>query len=184
MPRRTPMRACCWWTPYDTLRSGVPNAITVFKELREKGHEPLGIGWTLETLPICPKRRAPCWTRRDSPTPRSWRPQIWMKRSSPTCAARGAHRYLGRGNKIDHERKLPVPGRRVQLSAWSAMAKMLPRIKLSDNEAKINPGYKTVYRIYDKRTHKAMADLICLADEHLRRIKPLTIFDPNETWKR
>jgi nicotinate phosphoribosyltransferase len=60
-----------------------------------------------------------------------------------------------------------------------------PKIKISENPAKItNPGNKTVFRFYDKRTGKIRADLIALADEKFNPDNDLTIFDPNATWKK
>ena len=63
--------------------------------------------------------------------------------------------------------------------------KLVPRIKISENVWKItNPGYKKLIRIYNNSTDKAIADLIMLDDETIDVSKPLTIFDPLETWKR
>lgn len=60
-----------------------------------------------------------------------------------------------------------------------------PKIKLSENTEKVtNPGNKTVYRIYSKKTGKIKADLICLADEKFDPEETMVIFDPVDTWKR
>ena len=60
-----------------------------------------------------------------------------------------------------------------------------PKIKLSENSEKVtNPGNKTIYRIYDKKSGKIRADLICLADEVFDASKDMIIFDPIETWKK
>ena len=62
--------------------------------------------------------------------------------------------------------------------------KMIPKIKLSDNTAKItNPAFKSLYRLYDKENGMAIADLITLKDEKVDDTKPLTLFHPVETWK-
>ena len=62
---------------------------------------------------------------------------------------------------------------------------MVPKIKISENPAKItNPGYKKVYRIYDGSSGKALADLITLAHEQVNPAEPLTLFDPDATWKK
>ena len=62
---------------------------------------------------------------------------------------------------------------------------MTPKIKLSDNHAKItNPGFKSLYRLYDRETGMAIADLITLKDEVVDDSKPLTLFHPVETWKQ
>jgi nicotinate phosphoribosyltransferase len=61
---------------------------------------------------------------------------------------------------------------------------MTPKIKLSDNTAKItNPSFKSLYRLYDKDNGMAIADLITLHDEEVREDQPLTLFHPVETWK-
>ena len=63
--------------------------------------------------------------------------------------------------------------------------KIIPKIKISENTEKItNPGFKKIYRIYDKDTHNAIADLIALNSEVIDESKPLEIFHPIETWKR
>ena len=60
-----------------------------------------------------------------------------------------------------------------------------PKIKISENVAKItNPHYKKLYRLYDKKTGKAQADLLCVHDEVIDDSKPIEIFDPDFTWKR
>ena len=61
---------------------------------------------------------------------------------------------------------------------------MIPKIKISENVSKItNPGFKRVYRFYEKETGKAHADYICLYDETVDTTQDLTIRDPNATWK-
>ena len=63
--------------------------------------------------------------------------------------------------------------------------KMIPKIKISEDPNKINnPGYKNIYRIYDKNDNKAKADLIVLDEEVINENEPLTIFDPIHTWKK
>ncbi len=62
---------------------------------------------------------------------------------------------------------------------------MIPKIKISNNIEKItNPGSKQVYRLYDRDTNKAIADVITLSHEIIDDTKPYTIFDPEHTWKR
>ena len=60
-----------------------------------------------------------------------------------------------------------------------------PKIKLSENTEKVtNPGNKKIYRIYEKASHKIIADLICLEEETFTSDRPLVIFDPIEPWKK
>lgn len=71
-----------------------------------------------------------------------------------------------------------------KLVAEELEGKLEPRIKISENPAKItNPGYKQFYRFYDKQTDMAIADLITLDDEVINEDEPLTIFDPENVWK-
>ena len=81
---------------------------------------------------------------------------------------------------------MPALGGVYKLSAlYPAGGGMIPKIKLSDNSDKItNPAFKDVYRIYDKKSGKAEADLIVVRGEKIDESKPLTIFHPKETWKR
>ena len=59
-----------------------------------------------------------------------------------------------------------------------------PKMKISDNPVKVtNPGVKTVYRLFDRATDKAIADLMCLADEVIDESRPLTLIHPVERWK-
>ena len=60
-----------------------------------------------------------------------------------------------------------------------------PKIKISENVSKItNPHYKKLYRLYSRETGKAIADQLCVYDEVIDDTKPLTIFDPDFTWKK
>ncbi len=63
--------------------------------------------------------------------------------------------------------------------------KIIPKIKVSENPTKItNPHFKKIYRLIEHHTGKAIADLICIHDEVIDTAWPLTIFDPDYTWKR
>ncbi|MDU3724574.1 MAG: nicotinate phosphoribosyltransferase, partial [Clostridium celatum] len=63
--------------------------------------------------------------------------------------------------------------------------KIAPRIKLSENIEKVtNPGYKTVWRLFNKENNMAIADVLTLADEIIDDSKEYEIFDPIYTWKR
>ena len=62
---------------------------------------------------------------------------------------------------------------------------IIPKIKISENTAKITlPGVKIPWRLYDRETGKAIADVICLSHEKIDDTKPYEIFDPVHTWKR
>ena len=79
----------------------------------------------------------------------------------------------------------PVFGGVYKLVAVEKENTIVPKIKISETQEKItNPGFKKIYRIFDKNSDKAIADLITLADEVIDDSKPLVIFDPIYTWKR
>lgn len=94
---------------------------------------------------------------------------------------------FGVGERLITSRSAPVFGGVYKLSAiaMDAQGDLRPRMKISDNPEKItNPGCKEVYRLYDRKTGFALADLICLENEGIDFEAPLTIFDPLHTWKR
>ena len=65
------------------------------------------------------------------------------------------------------------------------MEKLFQKIKISENSNKVTtPHFKKVYRLYCKKTNKALADLITVYDEEIDETQPLEIFDPVYTWKR
>ena len=90
----------------------------------------------------------------------------------------------GVGTKLITSEDMPALGGVYKLSAVYENGEIIPKIKLSDNRVKItNPGFKTVYRIYDI-DGMAQADLIALRGEVFDESKPLTIFHPVDTWKK
>lgn len=92
---------------------------------------------------------------------------------------------FGIGERMITAKSDPVFGGVYKLAAVEEDDKIVPRIKLSENEEKItNPGYKMVWRLYDKDTNKAIGDVITLADEVIDESKPYTIFDPVSVWKK
>lgn len=172
---------------YDTLRSGVPNAIRVFEELRAEGHEPVGIRLDSGDLAYLSKRARRMLDEAGFP-------------NTVICASGDLDEYLiaslknqgakidlwGVGTKLITSADMPSLGGVYKLSClYPAGGGEVPKIKLSDNSDKItNPAFKDVWRIYDKKTGKAEADLIVVRGEVPDESKPLTIFHPKETWKR
>ena len=172
---------------YDTLRSGVPNAIRVFDELRAAGHEPKGIRLDSGDLAYLSKRARKMLDDAGYP-------------NAIICASGDLDEYLinslqnqgakidlwGVGTKLITSADMPALGGVYKLSAlYPAEGGEIPKIKLSDNSDKItNPAFKDVFRIYDKKSGKAEADLIVVRGEVIDESKPLTIFHPKETWKR
>lgn len=171
---------------YDTLRSGVPNAIKVFKELKEKGFEPLGIRLDSGDLAYLSKKARKMLDEAGFPNAKIAASSdldeeiIWDIRSQGAAID-----IWGVGTALITSKGCSALGGVYKLVAEEVNGRMIPKIKISENPAKItNPGYKKVVRLYEKDTGKAIADLIMLDDEIINEEEPLTIFDPVDTWKR
>ena len=92
---------------------------------------------------------------------------------------------FGVGERLITAKSEPVFGGVYKLCALEMDGKLIPKIKISENTEKItNPGFKEVYRLYDKATGKAIADVITLADEEVPSGDCYEIFDPKAVWKR
>lgn len=92
---------------------------------------------------------------------------------------------FGVGERLITSRAEPVFGGVYKLAAVEKDGAVIPRMKISENFGKITtPCDKTVFRFYDKHTGKAMADVVALADEKIDESQPYEIFDPIQTWKR
>lgn len=91
----------------------------------------------------------------------------------------------GIGERLITSKSAPIFGGVYKLVAVEKNGEIIPKIKISENEAKItNPHFKKVYRLYGRDTDKALADVICLHDEDIDDSQDYEIFDPKFTWKR
>ena len=172
---------------YNVVKSGVPNAIKAFKEVLW----PLGI--------------KDCAIRIDSGdiTYLSKKARKMLDEAGlqncKICVSNSLDEYLikdlleqgapidsfGVGERLITSKSEPVFGGVYKLVALEENGQIVPRIKISENEAKItNPGFKKVYRFYSKETNKALADLLTLHYEVIDETQPYTIFDPVQTWKQ
>ncbi len=169
---------------YDTLKSGMPNAITVFNELRAAGHEPAGIRLDSGDMAYLTREARKMLDEAGFP-------------DAKICASGDLDEYLiqdlklqgaridiwGVGTKLITSSDCPALGGVYKLSAELHDGRYIPKIKISENPAKItNPGVKMLYRIYDEYG-MAVADLIALDHETFNENEPLTLFDPVDTWK-
>ncbi|MDD6311088.1 MAG: nicotinate phosphoribosyltransferase [Firmicutes bacterium] len=92
---------------------------------------------------------------------------------------------FGVGERLITAKSEPVFGGVYKLAALEKDGEMIPKIKISENTEKItNPGFKSLYRLYDKDTDKALADVIALHSEGLPTAEEIEIFDPSHVWKR
>ena len=170
---------------YDTLKSGVPNAIQVFDELRVQGHEPVGIRLDSGDLAYLSREARKMLDAAGYP-------------NTIICASGDLDENLirdlklqgacidtwGVGTKLITSEDCPSLGGVYKMSAETVDGRVIPKIKISENPVKItNPGVKKLWRIYDNQTGKATADLIALDYESFDTTRPLTIYDPVNTWK-
>ena len=172
---------------YDTLRSGVPNAIKVFKELKDKGYKPKGIRLDSGDLAYLSKKARKMLDEAGFPEALICVSGDLDERSINSLIQQGAQiDSWGVGTRLITSEDLPALGGVYKLAAVIHKdGSMTPKIKLSDNTAKItNPAFKKLYRLYDKTDGMAIADLITLHDEKVDDSKPLTLFHPVETWKQ
>lgn len=173
---------------YDTLRSGVPNAIQVFTELREQGKMPKRYGIRLDSGDLAYL----------SKQARKMLDEAGFSEAE-ICASSDLDEYLidsllsqgaridswGVGTNLITSKNTPAFGGVYKLAAVESGGEMIPKIKLSENPVKItNPGDKTVYRIYDKTTGKIRADYIALVGETFDENDDLVLFDSDATWKK
>lgn len=92
---------------------------------------------------------------------------------------------FGVGERLITAKSEPVFGGVYKLSALEVNGTIIPKIKISENVEKItNPGFKTLYRLYDKTNHKALADVMTVDGETIPEVDGYEIFDPNAVWKR
>lgn len=172
---------------YNVLHSGVPNAIKVFDEvLAPIGKRPKGIRIDSGDIAYLSRKAR----------------KMLDDAGYPDCsivASNSLDEYIIRdmllqGAKVDSfgvgERLItssssPVLGGVYKLCAVEKDGEIIPKIKLSENVQKITtPGNKRVYRLYDRESGKAAADLITLASETVDDSRPYELFDPDFTWKR
>ena len=175
---------------YDVLDSGVPNAIRVFKEMREAGIPLKGYGIRIDSGDLAYLSKKAYQMLADA----GFEDAIISASSDldeyliDSLKAQGAKiNSWGVGTNLITSNGNPAFGGVYKLAAIKSKEDedFTPKIKLSENVEKMtNPGNKTIFRIYDKETSKIRADLICLADETFDPEEDLIIFDPLATWKK
>lgn len=175
---------------YDTLKSGVPNAIKTFEYMRDKGVKLGKYGIRLDSGDLA---------------------YLSKKAREMLDAAGFEDAVISASNDLDENLIASLKDQGAEIHSWGVgtnlitskdwpsfggvyklaaikdknTGEFIPKIKLSENTEKVtNPGNKTIYRIYGKQNHKIIADLICLVGETIDTSKELILFDPIETWKK
>ena len=174
---------------YDTLKSGIPNAIRTFDYMKEKGLPVDHIGIRLDSGDLAyltkkarkmlddagyPQAKITCSNDLDEYLINS----LFQQGACIDSFGVGANLITAKDN--------PSFGGVYKLAAVKLDdGTFEPKIKLSENTEKItNPGNKKIYRIYEKDSHKIKADLICFEDETYTEDEPIELFDPAEPWKK
>lgn len=170
---------------YDTLNSGVPNAIKTFDYLKAKGYQPIGIRLDSGDLAYLSKQARKMLDDAGHADCKIFASSDIDEYVLEALKQQGAKIDIyGVGTKMITSHSNPSLGGVYKLSNIFVDGVNYPKMKISDNPIKItNPGVKTLYRLFDKTTNKALADLLCLADEVIDETKPLTITHPVERWK-
>ena len=168
---------------YNVLKSGVPTAIRVFREMKQ---EKMGIRIDSGDITYLTKQA------------RKMLDEAGLQDCS-IVVSNSLDEYLirdvilegacidsfGVGERLITAKSEPVFGGVYKLSALEKNGKLIPKIKISENVEKItNPGFKTVYRLFDRDSNRALADVIVLDGETIPEDGEYEIFDPNAVWKR
>ena len=168
---------------YNVLKSGVPAAIKVFKEMKPAK---MGIRIDSGDVSYLTKQARKMLDAAGFPNAKIFASGDLDEEVIWDLKAQGAAiNVWGVGTRMITSMDNPALGGVYKLSAEEINGKFEPRIKISENPAKItNPGVKRLYRFYDRLSGKALADLIALEEDDFSSGKPLEIFDPENTWKR
>ena len=172
---------------YNTLKEGIPNAIKIFnEEIIPRGFRPKGIRIDSGDMAYLSKKA-----------------RILLDNAGfPDCkilASSGLDEYIireliiqdakidsfGVGERLITAKSQPIFGGVYKLTTIEVDGQIIPKLKVSENVGKITtPGFKQVYRLFDRDTNKAVADVITLHDEVIDDSKSYKIFHPLYTWKK
>lgn len=185
--RRYPDNCTLVVDTYDTLRSGIPNAIRAFDDvLKPLGKRPVSVRIDSGDITYLSKKVR----------------KMLDEAGYPDCeiaASNSLDEYIIndmilQGAKVDcfivgerliNSASSPLFSGVYKLCAVEKNGSIVPKINLSENVSKITtPHSKMLYRLFDRETGKAIADVLTLEDEIIDESKPYTLFDPDFTWKR
>ncbi len=172
---------------YQTLTSGVPNAIRAFNlEVLPRGYRPKAIRIDSGDITYLSKKARKMLDEAGFSDCQIVASNALDEYLIRDMLLQGAKVDLfGVGERLITAASSPVFGGVYKLSAVEKDGVVEPRIKISENVTKItNPGFKKVWRLFDRNSGKAIADLITLHDEVIDETKPYVLFDPEHTWKR
>ncbi|MBD5636402.1 MAG: nicotinate phosphoribosyltransferase [Clostridia bacterium] len=170
---------------YDTLLSGVPNAIEVFRKLREKGHEPKGIRIDSGDLAYLSKEARKLLDKAGFEQVKICASGDLDEYTIRSLKEQGAKiNSWGVGTKLITSAQLPSLGGVYKLCAVFENGEEIPKLKLSNTEVKTtNPAYKEAYRIYDKETGYALFDYLARAEEKVDENATITLSEGRKKYE-
>lgn len=172
---------------FNVLKSGVPNAIRVFNEvLVPNGYRPKGIRIDSGDITYLSKKARKMLDEAGFPDCAITASNSLDEYTIQDMIRQGACvDSFGVGERLITASSAPVFGGVYKLAAVEKEGEIISRIKVSENVAKItNPGFKKLWRLFDRENNKAIADVITMHDEIIDDTQPYEIFDPQHTWKR
>ncbi len=172
---------------YNVLKSGIPNAIKIFKEeVLPRGYRPGGIRIDSGDLTYLSKRAREMLDEaglEDCPIVLSGSLDEYVIKDILEQGA--AVDSFGVGERLITSKSEPVFTGVYKLVAVEEEGQIIPKIKISENVNKItNPAFKKPWRLYDKETGKAIADVLTTHEEVIDENEPYLLFDPEHTWKQ
>lgn len=172
---------------YDVLKSGIPNAIKVFKEeVVSKGYEPGGIRIDSGDMTYLSKEARKMLNEAGLEQCKIVASNSLDENIIRDTLSQGACiDIFGVGERLITSKSEPVFGGVYKLvGIENDEGEIIPKIKISENVSKITtPHFKKIYRLYEKSSNKAIADVLTLHDEVIDDTKPYKLFDPDFTWK-
>lgn len=170
---------------YDTINSGLPNAMRIFKEILKPRGLSGGVRIDSGDLAYLSKEIRKILDENGFKDAKIVASNSLDEFKIISLLNQGAEiDSFGIGERLITSKSDPVFGGVYKLVGIYDDDKLISKIKVSENVEKITtPGFKNVYRLYDKKTGKAEADYISLREEEMDDSKPLVIFDPLFTWK-
>jgi len=172
---------------YNVLKSGVPNAIQIFnEEIVPRGFRPKGIRIDSGDITYLSKKARKMLDEAGFQDCRIVASNSLDEFIIRDILMQGAQVDLfGVGERLITSKSESVFDGVYKLVAIEEGGETVPKIKLSENVGKItNPGFKQVWRLFDKKTGKATADVLTTSDETIDEDRPYELFDPEYTWKR
>lgn len=172
---------------YSVLSSGIPNAIRAFnEELVPRACRPKGVRIDSGDITYLSKKARRMLDEAGFPDCKIVASNSLDENIIRDILIQGAKvDIFGVGERLITAASAPVFDGVYKLAALEKGGEVIPKIKLSENTTKITtPGHKCLWRLFDRESGKAIADVITLAGEQIDDSKPFELFDPDHTWKR